>query len=335
MNSRERINRTLEFNRPDRIARELWALPWAEMNYPDEVAAIRKDFPTDMSGAPGRLSKAPRTEGDPHLKGTYQDEWGCVFTNIQDGVIGEVKEPIIQDWDTDIEKVHFPREWFTFDRQVVNDYCRSTDLFVRAGCCPRPFEQLQFLRGTENLYMDIATRDPGFLAFLNRMHEFYLELLEEWAKTEVDGLNIMDDWGAQTNLLISPSSWREIFKPIYRDYARIAHEYGKKLFMHSDGHILAIYPDLIEVGIDAINSQVFCMEPEKLAEFRGKITFWGEIDRQHLLPNGTPDDIRAAVKRFMDNLYSNGGVIAQLEFGLMSRPENVRAAYEAWDQFTT
>ncbi len=333
MNSRERMLRTLEFNHPDRVPRDLWALPWADMNHPEEVAALRRDFPGDMVGAPAILSKIPKTEGDPHLKGTYQDEWGCVFINIQDGVIGEVKEPIIKDWGSDVEKIHFPREWFTFDRQAVNDFCRSSDLFVRASCCPRPFEQLQFLRGTENLYMDIATRDPGFMAFLNRIHEFYLELLEEWARTEVDGLFIMDDWGAQSSLLISPKAWRDIFKPLYRDYAQLAHEHGKKLFMHSDGYILAIYPDLIEVGIDALNSQVFCMGPEALEQFRGKITFWGEMDRQHLLPNGTPEEVHAAVKRFMDHLYSDGGVIAQLEFGLLSRPENARAAFEAWDQF--
>ncbi len=68
----------------------------------------------------------------------------------------------------------------------------------------------------------------------------------------------------------------------------IAHAAGKKLFMHSDGHILAIYPDLVEIGIDAVNSQIFCMGVEKLAPFAGRITFWGEIDRQHLLAHATP-----------------------------------------------
>ncbi len=335
MNSRERVLRTLEFDRPDRLPRDLWTLPWADLNYPEELAALRRDFPSDFGGPPGILSKIPETSGDPHKKGEYRDEWGCVFINIQDGAIGEVKQPLIQDWDRDTEKVHFPREWLTFDRSAVRDYCHSTDLFVRGGCCPRPFEQMQFLRGTENLYADIATKDPGFLGFLGRIHEFYLDLFEEWAKTEIDGMTIMDDWGAQSTLLISPKSWREIFKPLYQDYARIAHEHGKKIFMHSDGHILAIYPDLIEIGIDALNSQVFCMGLENLSQYKGKITFWGEIDRQHLLPHATPEEIRQAVVRFQDNLYSNGGVIAQLEFGLLTKPENVRAAFETWDQFKT
>ena len=57
--------------------------------------------------------------------------------------------------------------------------------------------------------------------------------------------------------------------------------------MHSDGNILKIYPQLIELGLDAINSQIFCMGVENLEPFAGKITFWGEMDRQHLLVNGS------------------------------------------------
>ena len=103
----------------------------------------------------------------------------------------------------------------------------------------------------------------------------------------------MDDWGSQRSLLISPAMWRTYFKPMYRDYVQIAHAAGKKFFMHSDGHILAIYPDLIEIGVDALNSQIFCMGVEQLAPFAGKITFWGEIDRQHLLAFATPDEVES------------------------------------------
>jgi len=57
---------------------------------------------------------------------------------------------------------------------------------------------------------------------------------------------------------------------------------GKKIFMHSDGHTLDIYPDMVELELDAFNSQIFCMGVQELAPFAGKITFWGEIDRQHV-----------------------------------------------------
>ena len=115
-----------------------------------------------------------------------------------------------------------------------------------------------------------------------------------------------------------------------KDYIDIAHSHGKKIFMHSDGYILDILPHLVELGLDAINSQIFCMGVDNLKPYRGKITFWGEIDRQYLLPNGTLDEIENAVKQVYDTLWDNGGCIAQLEFGAGANPNNVYKAFETW-----
>ena len=60
------------------------------------------------------------------------------------------------------------------------------------------------------------------------MHAFYCELLEKWAKTDVDALNMMDDWGAQRSLLISPALWKRYFYPMYKDYIDIAHSTVKR-----------------------------------------------------------------------------------------------------------
>jgi len=220
----------------------------------------------------------------------------------------------------------------TFDKETVNAFCRASDLFVFGGCCPRPFERMQFLRGSQNLYMDLADPPGEFSELLDVVHQFYLRELECWASTDVDGLTFMDDWGSQKSLLISPSSWRKIFKPLYKDYIDLAHQAGKPIFMHSDGYIFDIYADLIELGLDAINSQLFIMDIEEIGQrFGGQITFWGEIDRQHLLPRGTPKQIAEAVQRVKDALYKRGGVIAQCEFGPGARPENVEMVYEAWE----
>jgi uroporphyrinogen-III decarboxylase len=144
----------------------------------------------------------------------------------------------------------------------------------------------------------------------------------------------MDDWGAQHQLLISPEMWRAIFKPLYAEYCEIIHGAGKFAFMHSDGHITAIYPDLIEIGVDALNAQLFCMDIESLAErFQGRITFWGEIDRQQVLPFGTPNEVKAAVRRVRRALDDGtGGVIAQCEWGNDVPAENVAAVFEAWQE---
>lgn len=142
----------------------------------------------------------------------------------------------------------------------------------------------------------------------------------------------MDDWGAQDRPLISPQMWREYFKPLYAEYCRIIHDAGKFVFFHSDGHIFDLISDLIEVGIDALNAQLFCMDIEEIGRrFKGQITFWGEIDRQWVLPFGSEDDVRAAVQRVRVALDDGrGGVIAQCEWGNDVSRENVAAVFEAW-----
>lgn len=325
------VYKTLEFNRPERIPRQLWVLPWATNHFPKEYENIKQCFPDDIVHSDFKFKEPPKVSGEAYKIGYFIDEWGCRFECKEEGVLGEVKEPLIKTW-ADLEKVRPPRECLTVDVDVVNDFCRHTDKFVIAGCCPRPFERIQFLRGTENLMMDVALQEQEFKELLNIVHSFHIEEMNLWAKTNVDSLLFMDDWGAQRSLLISPNSWRALFKPLYKEYIDIAHSHGKKIFMHSDGYILDIIPDLIELGLDAVNSQIFCMGVENVAKFAGKITFWGELDRQHLIPHGSKQDIINAVKMVHKNLYRDGGVIAQLEFGPGANPQNVMTAFETWEQ---
>lgn len=331
--SRKLVYKTLEYDKPKRAPRDLWALPWASYNYPKQLKSIREKYPLDIKSASGFSGRSTVEHGDMHKTGTYTDPWGCVFVNIHEGVHGEIKDPIVkgEEWE-DIDKVHFPFEWFDIDVDGVNAYCKEKNLFILSGFCPRPFERLQFIRGTEQVYMDIILRSEGMMEFIKKLHTFNMELMEKWAKTEVDALFMMDDWGAQNNLLINPDIWVEIFKPLYKDYCDIAKAYGKKMFMHSDGNILKIYPHLIEIGVDAINSQIFCMGIDELSKFAGSITFWGEIDRQHILVNQKPADVGCAVENIKEKLWKNGGCIAQCEFGVGAKPENVERVFETWDK---
>lgn len=335
MTSKEIVLQTIEFrNKDQRVPRELWYLPWAQEHHPEMMKKIVGDFEWDFSGPAAILKESGVAKGDPYEIGEYVDDWGCVFTNIQRGVIGEVKHPLVcdEEW-KDASNVHFPEEWLSFDIGQVNRECeKRQDKFLKGGCCPRPFEQLQFIRGTVNLYMDLMDPSEGMLEFMKRMHDFYCRLLEKWAKTDVDGLMMMDDWGSQNDLLIHPDLWDEYFKPMYRDYIQIAHSHGKKMFMHSDGHILRIIPKLIDLGLDVLNSQIFCMGIENLEQYAGKITFWGEIDRQHLLVSGTLEDVDNAVEKVYKTLWRDGGCIAQCEFGPGGNPDNVYRVYEKWSQ---
>jgi uroporphyrinogen decarboxylase len=333
---REIFTRCLRFQHPDRIPRDLWLLPWAENQFPEKVRELKRRFPPDILDAPNVYCPSPRVKGDPYEPGLYVDEWGSVFTNIQRGAIGEVRTPMVRDI-ADWKEVKPPYETLPEDygaaRDQVNRFCSETDRFIKAPCCPRPWERFQFLRSTENAMLDVLAPEEGAGELLSLIHRFYMQELEFWVTTDIDAVMFMDDWGAQTQLLVSPPLWQELFKPLYKDYCDIAHAHGKFAMMHSDGNITSILADLIEIGVDAVNSQLFCMDMEEIAGIgKGKIAFWGEIDRQHILP-GTPDAGRAAVREVAKHLYLEaGGIIAQLELGLRSNPDTAAAVYDEWER---
>lgn len=334
MTSRERVIRTLRFENPDRVPRDLWYLPGVEMFRKKELEEVLNKYPPDFTAPKYRYGISRRAKGKPNMTGEYIDAWGCVWKVAESGVVGEVKDPPLKDWSA-LKNYQLPWELLEeADLSEVNKSCAETDKFVKVGTEVRPFERMQFLRGTENLFLDLAYGVKEVYSLRDMLHEFYIKELEMWAKTDVDGVSFMDDWGTQNSLLISPKLWREFFKPLYKDYCEILKSHGKFVFFHSDGHIEAIYPDLIEIGIDAINSQLFCMNIEELGrKYRGKVTFWGEIDRQYILPFGTVEEVRSAVRRVRKALDTGrGGVIAQCEWGLKDPKENIEAVFEEWNR---
>jgi len=280
MTSRERVIRTLRHEEVDRFPRNLWTLPNVAMFIPDDFQRLVQTFPQDFDGADIKYGVSTYSKGIPNEVGFYADEFGSVWRVCEPGVVGEVCEPVLKDWSR-LDSYRMPWEIIEqVDLSRVNAGYASTDKFVFAGSHVRPFERLQFLRGTENLFMDLAYGDAKLLKLIDMVREFECREIEMLVKTDVDGITFMDDWGSQISLLISPSLWREIFKPLYKEYVDIMHKKGKYAFFHSDGFIEAIYPDLVEIGVDAINSQLFCMDIEKLIGLYGdKLTFWGG-DRQ-------------------------------------------------------
>jgi hypothetical protein len=309
-------------------------LPYISLFRNAELEQVLNAFPTDI----GRPEFSPGAN-DMELQrlskpGRYTDEWGSVWQIAEPGIVGEVKKPALSDWSA---LGGFRPPWDLVrkrDMEAVDRSCEQSDKFMLSSVCARPFERLQFVRGTEAVFMDLAYDTQEIRNLIGIIHEFYLADVVSWSKSAVDGVFLMDDWGTNLALLIDPSMWRAVFKPLYKDYCDIIHAAGKKAFFHSDGHIEAIFGDLIEVGMDAINSQLFCMNIEELArKYKGRVTFWGEIDRQHVLPFGTPDDVRNAVRRVRQAFDGdNGGVIAQCEWGKDNSRANVEAVFAAWNE---
>ena len=336
MTSRELCERTLNHEEVERLPRDLMTVPYMELYRKDELQQFFKEFPMDIEGLQEiHYGKSPYAKGEPCRVGKWIDEFGSEWEALEDGVAGEVKNPPIKT-EADLEKYRLPWEILeNFSGSNQFAAYKNTNKFVKCGSHVRPFERMQFLRGTEQLFMDIATEDPIFIKLLERLHEFNIRELKLLAAQAVDAIQFMDDWGSQRSLLINPIIWRKFFKPMYKEYCDIIRSGGKYVFFHTDGFVEAIYPDLIEVGMHAVNTQLFCMDIEKIGkQYGGRIVFWGEIDRQRILPFGTEHDARAAVRR-LGNALLHGkrtGMIAELSWETLTPYKNVIAAYDEFNK---
>jgi hypothetical protein len=334
MTARERVTRTLQHQPVDRAPRDLWSVPGIAMARADELSRLLELFPGDFQAPSYRYGRSGRAQGTPNVVGRYTDDWGSTWHVAELGIVGEVKEPCLADWSA-LAGYRPPFELLDeADLSQVDASCAASSCYMKVGTETRPFERLQFLRGSESLFVDLAYGTAELRRLLQMLHDFYCREMRMWADTDVDGVCFSDDWGAQTSLLIDPALWRELFKPLYREYCQILRGKGKHVFFHSDGQIGGIYPDLIEIGVHALNSQLFCMDLESLGDaYRGKLTFWGEIDRQHILPFGTQEEVRQAVRRVRRALdRGRGGVIAECEWGTGVPFANVAAVFDEWNQ---
>lgn len=325
--SRELVLQALSMDGPMRAPRSLRVLPLAAETYARELDDIERDYPSDMVTVVGHERERPPTSDGPCATGGYVDAWGCVLDSSF-----QCWDPLVKDWKSDRGKVHIPNEWLTLNVDAVNRDCASTDKFTISDAYASPFEQLRLIRGSCDFLSDLLDPTAEMLAFMQEMHAFYVELLTCWSRTDVDCLYVVDDWGSERSLLASPSVWREHLKPMYHDYVQIAHGRGKKILFHSDGNILEIFSDLVEMGVDAVNSQIFCLGLRHIKQYAGKITFWGDMDQRLL--EGDPSAVDQAVKDVYTSLWANGGCVAQCEFGPGAKPRNLRRMFTSWNTVT-
>lgn len=207
-----------------------------------------------------------------------------------------------------------------------------------------PFERAQAMRGLDTLLMDLAA-DPEFAAALLWKIEGLCKTLMghflEEAGDNLDIIKIGDDLGMQESLLMSPSTYRELLKPVHADFiAFIKSKTKAKVFFHTDGDVYDLVPDLIEIGVDILNpiqSGAGRMSdlPRLKREAGKQLVFCGAIDTQRVLPYGTPDEVRAEVKRVIDILGPGGGYLLSAVHTVMNEvpPENILAMVDAAREF--
>ncbi|MFH1613939.1 MAG: uroporphyrinogen decarboxylase family protein [Planctomycetota bacterium] len=328
MNSKELVSRTLNFESPQRIPVDVWIHPASRTKYGTRLENLLRDNPIDFARAD---YNDPFGYDRLFTKGTFTDPWGCVWNNLCEGIMGEVKHsPLAEARELGNYRAPLALVDEGYEN-VVQSIKQNSDKFILA-CAPQldPFERMQYLRGVENFLVDIAEESKIFFQIKEMMFDFVMQYVRNWLRYDVDAVIFSDDWGSQQSMLISPEAWRKYFKFHYRELFEIIHRKGKYVFFHSDGNIIDIYPDLIEIGVDALNSQLFVIGLDKIEAFRGQITFWGEMDRQKTFTFGRPDEVEAEAKLLKQACFDNGGCIAVAEFGADTPFENMTAYFRAW-----
>lgn len=175
------------------------------------------------------------------------------------------------------------------------------------------FETAWALRGLEQLLVDMAL-DPDLAdSILEIPYRFHREAAKELARIGVDMIWLGDDIGAQQRLLMSPAMWRRFLKPRMAELigAVKAIRPGVKIAYHTDGNVLPLIPELVEIGIDVLNPiQPASMDPAAVKKaFGDRLCFWGAIDEQHTLPFGTPGDVAREVQQRLQTIGHGGGLI--------------------------
>jgi uroporphyrinogen decarboxylase len=266
--------------------------------------------------------------------------WNIVFQEWEYpyGIYIEIQSsPLVDAEMEEIKKVKLP----PLDLYDLNAYRevlpKYKDFFVWMnlnGC----FDIARFQRGSEQFFMDMAMEPKKAEILLEKSNEQTLRFFEK-AITEVkglvDGVYVGDDFGTQNGMVISPNMWRKYIKPKYIELISAVKRHNLKYCHHSCGGIRPIMPDLIEIGVDVLNPiQPLAdgMDPEELGiEFGKDISFYGGIDEQRTLPNGTIEDVKNEVKNRINTLGKyNGYIVAPSHAFQPDTPiENVIAVYEA------
>ena len=199
------------------------------------------------------------------------------------------------------------------------------------------FETSWYMRGFEQMFMDMALNPELAHAIMGRVTDFYVEYFRRIlsaAKGEVDLVFTADDIGGQNGLLMSLDMWERFIKPHHVRLNAVIHEHGARVIYHSDGAVMDAIPGLIDMGIDVLQALQFDaagMDPAVMkASYGHRLCFEGGVSVQKTLPFGTPDQVREETARLISTLGRNGGYILGPSHAIQAGtpPENVFAMFE-------
>jgi uroporphyrinogen decarboxylase len=302
--------------------------------FPNPPAGYRAEFIQEADGAMA-----------------FKDEFGATLRKPKDGLYYDWQEfPLGEPSREALAQMPWPdpadSARYRGLRQRVQDLRRGTDraLFSMAPCGHDLFNQLFRVRGMENGLMDLILNEEFAAAFLDRLTETIITAQTLFLAEVGDLVDIhfaADDLAGQDGPLVSPALYRRLIKPRQaRILQTIRAKTKAKIFYHSCGAVAEFIPDLIEMGVDILNPvQVAAagMEPAKLKKrFGQRLSFWGGgCDTQRVLARGTPDEVRAEVRRRIRELAPGGGFVFNPVHNIqpLVPPANIAAMFDEAQKF--
>lgn len=270
--------------------------------------------------------------------GRHTDCWGTVWNNIARGFDSQVDVAPLLDWgafeawkqrrpDPMRDDSFGPRQpWAQFRSEMEAARARG-DLAGGGGLMHGFFfMRLYYLRGFENLMEDFAADDPRLHELIAIIRDFNVAVVRKHLELGAEIISLGEDLGMQTALPISPAMWRRFVKPTYEAMFGPCRDRGVPVYLHSDGHIIEIIPDLIETGVKILNPQIRANGLAGLQQMaRGKVALNQDLDRQ-LFPFATPAGIEAHITEVFEGLHlKKGGLMLSAECGPEVPLENIEA----------
>jgi uroporphyrinogen decarboxylase len=217
---------------------------------------------------------------------------------------------------------------------AIRDIARfKQDFFVIGDCEISMFEMAWHLTGLEDYLIGMADEEEWVDALNDKVEAFTTGLAEQLVRAGVDAIWLGEDLGSQVSTLISPDTWRRMFKPRHARLIQKLRAINPELIliMHSDGAVAPLIDDFIEIGVDVYNPvqpNVPGSDPAELMEkYGGRIRFFGGIDQQALLPEGDAGKIEKAMRLYAGTLGVSGGYLMAPAHVLQAdvAPETVEA----------
>jgi uroporphyrinogen decarboxylase len=346
---RERVQLALGHCETDRVPVDFLATPetWVVLKdylgLPNEES-IMKYFGVDVRHPRLRyVGPSLPTFSD----GSYRDAWGITWSPMpyEGGVYYEpTHHPLAEIKDAnELDNHVWPDpDWWDVGSLVdaIDVWDQETEYAIFLDDFGDPggfYEIANYMRGMEQLFLDMALHSEIPFEIMRRVSDVYLVLAERVLTTLGDRVDIVwtsDDIAHQHSMMMSLDMWREMIFPHHERFNRRVHELGGRIMYHSCGSIVDAVPGLIEMGIDVLDVLQFSadnMVPEDLKSAYGdRLCFHGGADVQQLLPRASTAEVSVAIRHIIDVMGEEGGFILSPSHAVQvdTPPANIVAIYQ-------